>query len=100
MQWMGALALTVMGQGWTVMNGRHPFPFTVAAESRPCSWGSKEMPILWLGRVVETSCGRAAPVLVLFRVGRGLGGHMGKSEDARAERKRGGRGLAADQHPG
>ena len=60
----------------------------------------KEMPILWLGHVVETSCGRAAPVLILFRVGRGLGGCMGKSEDACAERKRGGRGPAVDQHPG
>ena len=30
-QWMGALALTVVGQGWAVMNGWHPFPFAVAA---------------------------------------------------------------------
>ena len=30
-QWMGALALTVVGQWWTVMNGWHPFPFVVAA---------------------------------------------------------------------
>ena len=30
-QWMGALALTVVGQWWTVMNGWHPLPFVVAA---------------------------------------------------------------------
>ena len=30
-QWMGALALTVVGQWWTVMNGWHPFHFVVAA---------------------------------------------------------------------
>ena len=100
MQWMGVLALTIMGWGWIVMNGWHLFPFTVTVESQSCSWGSKEMPILWLGHVVETFCGHAAPVLVLFRVGRGLGGHVGKSEDARVERKQGGRGPAADQHPG
>ena len=28
---MGALALTVVGQWWMIMNGWHPFPFVVAA---------------------------------------------------------------------
>ena len=44
-QWMGALALTVVGQWWTVMNGWHPFPFVVAAILSH-SWCSRGMPIL------------------------------------------------------
>ena len=80
------------------MGGIHSLSQSLWSQS--CSWGSKEMPILWLGHVVETSCGCAAPVLILFHVGRGLGSHVGKSEHARAKRKQGGRGPAVDQHPG
>ena len=31
-QWMGALALTVVGWGWTVMNGWHPFPVALVGQ--------------------------------------------------------------------
>ena len=31
-QWMGTLALTVVGRGWTVMNGWHPFPVALVGQ--------------------------------------------------------------------